>query len=63
MECKQELNAKHCNCSYSGCPRNGVCCDCISYHLARRELPACAFPDSVEKTWDRSFKKFIQTYS
>ena len=63
MECKQEQNAKHCNCSYSGCPRHGVCCDCISYHLARRELPACTFPDSVEKTWDRSFEKFIQTYS
>jgi len=63
MECKKELNKKHCNCTYSGCPRHGVCCECIKYHLSMRELPACAFPDHVEKTWDRSFEKFIETYS
>jgi hypothetical protein len=27
------------------------------------QLPACAFPPEVESTYDRSFRRFIQTYS
>ncbi len=27
------------------------------------ELPACCFPPEVEKTYDRSFRKFIEVYS
>ena len=60
MECKQERNLQRCNCSYSPCPRKGICCDCISYHLRMRELPACAFPDSAEATYDRSFEHFAR---
>lgn len=60
MECKKEENLKDCNCSYPGCPRKGVCCDCIAYHLKNRQLPACVFPDDVEKTYDRSFEKFSE---
>jgi hypothetical protein len=26
------------------------------------ELPACFFPDDVERTYDRSVEKFIKTY-
>ena len=55
-------NLKECNCTYSGCPRHGLCCQCVQYHLSRQELPACAFPDEVERTYDRSFQKFIKTY-
>ena len=58
MECKKERNLKNCNCSYDGCAKKGVCCDCLSYHLRMRQLPACCFPDSVEKTYDRSFERF-----
>ena len=58
MECKKSQNRTNCNCSYPGCPRKGVCCDCLSYHLRMRQLPACAFPDDVEGTYDRSFEKF-----
>lgn len=58
MECKKEKNLVNCNCSYSPCPRKGICCDCISYHLRMRELPACAFPDSAERTYNRSFEYF-----
>ncbi len=61
-ECNAK-NAPRCNCSYPGCPRHGICCDCLHYHLAKRQLPACAFPADVEATWDRSFRKFIETYS
>ncbi len=59
MECKKEFNLKErCNCSYPGCSRKGVCCDCLAYHLRNRELPACCFPNDIEKTYDRSFEKF-----
>lgn len=58
-----EVNIEKCNCTYSGCPKKGKCCECLQYHLSRRELPGCVFPDDVEKTWDRSFEKFIEVYS
>jgi len=62
MECKKTVNIRNCNCSYGGCPRHGVCCECLAYHLRAQELPACCFPDEVERTYDRSFDRFIRTY-
>jgi len=61
VECKVEKNKIVCNCSYS-CSRKGLCCECLSYHKSRNELPACFFPDMVERTYDRSTENFIQTY-
>jgi hypothetical protein len=58
MECIIEENMKHCNCSYPGCPLKGKCCLCLKSHLKKKQLPACCFPNDVEKTFDRSFKKF-----
>ncbi len=55
---KIETNLKHCNCTYEPCPRKGRCCECLRYHLAMKELPACAFPDDVERSYDRSFRRF-----
>jgi hypothetical protein len=60
MECKKGRNLEHCNCSYTPCSRKGVCCDCISYHLSLRELPACVFPEDAEVTFDRSFEHFAK---
>lgn len=62
MECNKERNLQKCNCSYEPCSRKGVCCECIAYHVKNQELPACCFPDSVERTYDRSFRKFVQTH-
>ncbi|HOA82959.1 MAG TPA: DUF6485 family protein [Thermodesulfovibrio thiophilus] len=62
MECKIERNRKICTCSYEGCERNGICCDCIAYHRKRRELPACYFTPEVEATYDRSIERFIAMY-
>jgi hypothetical protein len=59
---KLKANLEFCNCTYEGCPRMGNCCACLQYHLDMKQLPACCFPDDVEKTWDRSFRKFIETY-
>ncbi len=61
-ECKEKTNLAHCNCTYEPCPRKGICCECIAYHLRYNELPACVFPDEVERTYDRSFRRFIETY-
>ncbi|HHN46045.1 MAG TPA: cytosolic protein [Planctomycetes bacterium] len=55
-------NNAECACSYPGCSRHGKCCECLAYHLKNRQLPACCFPPDVEKTYDRSFKRFIATY-
>jgi len=59
MECKKEENIKDCPCTYD-CDKKGMCCECIKYHLARKELPACYFSKQAEKTYDRSFEKFAQ---
>jgi hypothetical protein len=62
MECQEDDNEDFCNCTYPGCPRKGVCCECIQYHVEKNQLPACVFPDDVEKTYDRSFEKFTDIY-
>jgi len=63
-ECpNEEVNNERCNCTYSGCSHHGLCCECLSSHLSRKELPACCFPPDAEKTYDRSFRKFIEVWS
>ncbi len=57
---KLMANKKRCNCTYEPCPRKGQCCACLQYHLSMNELPACAFPEAVERTYDRSFRRFVQ---
>ena len=62
-ECpNQKKNLDHCNCSYEPCSRKGFCCECIAYHRVHQQLPACFFPEDAEKTYDRSFKKFVSIY-
>ncbi|AQT67297.1 hypothetical protein STSP2_00440 [Anaerohalosphaera lusitana] len=61
MECKKEKNLDFCNCSYP-CGTKGVCCDCLHKHLRSKQLPACCFPDEVEKTYDRSFDAFARAW-
>ena len=59
MDCpKKDQNLDKCNCSYSGCSKKGTCCECLHYHLEMKQLPACAFPNDAERTYDRSFAKF-----
>jgi hypothetical protein len=62
MNCKQKDNLKDCPCTYDGCPRKGTCCECLSYHLASRQLPGCCFPPQVERTYDRSFAAFARAW-
>ncbi len=48
-----------CNCSYPGCSRKGLCCECLHYHRKRKELPACYFGAEDEKSYDRSVKRYL----
>jgi hypothetical protein len=63
MECNLEANKSRCTCTYEQCSRKGNCCECFAYHLAASELPGCAFPPEVEKTYDRSFARFVATFT
>lgn len=63
MECNIEANKVRCPCTYEPCSRKGKCCDCISYHLKHDELPGCVFPPEVERTYDRSFARFVRYFA
>ena len=60
-ECQHSnLNlAEVCNCTYQGCPRKGICCECLHYHRKMNQLPACYFDAEAEKTYDRSIRHFV----
>lgn len=59
-DCKKARNEKSCACSYDPCPRKGMCCDCLTFHLRSRQLPGCCFPAEAEQTFDRSFEHFAR---
>jgi Domain of unknown function (DUF6485) len=62
LECGNfEANMKDCNCTYEPCPRKGNCCECLRYHSRMQELPACYFSAEVERTYDRSVRRFIES--
>ncbi len=63
MECKKDQNLQHCNCTYDPCPKKGICCECLHYHLKSRQLPGCCFPADAERTYDRSFEHFARLVS
>jgi hypothetical protein len=60
MECNKTKNLNSCKCSYQPCPRKGICCECIAYHRAMNQLPACYFSEKAEKSYDRSIAAFIR---
>jgi len=60
MECNKEKHLGRCSCSYEPCARKGTCCECLTYHLKSRQLPACCFPTDAERTYDRSFEHFAR---
>ncbi|MCD6477266.1 MAG: cytosolic protein [Candidatus Aenigmarchaeota archaeon] len=64
MHCPNfQKNLEKCPCTYSGCDKKVICCECLRFHLSRNELPACCFSKEAEKTFDRSFEKFIEDNS
>ena len=62
-ECSNaKKNAESCTCTYTACGKRGMCCECLRSHWNRGELPGCLFPSDVEKTYDRSVKRFVKAY-
>ncbi|MCK4335884.1 MAG: hypothetical protein KAW40_04140 [Candidatus Aenigmarchaeota archaeon] len=62
-ECvNREENLSECTCTYP-CDKKGMCCECIRHHREIGELPGCLFPPEVEKTFDRSVRKFVEIMS
>lgn len=59
-KCNKEKNAQGCACTYSGCHRRGMCCQCVAYHRKNGEIPGCFFPPQLEATYDRSIKAFAR---
>jgi hypothetical protein len=55
----KKQNDSMCTCTYTGCSRHGVCCECLHYHRQNGELPACYFDAKTERTYDRSIENFI----
>ena len=62
MDCNNTDNADYCNCTAGPCPRHGKCRECLAYHLEKDELPACVFPAEIERTYDRSMRRFATWY-
>jgi len=59
---RAKINAKYCTCTYPGCSRHGLCCECLHYHRQRGELPACYFTEEEEKTYNRSLEFYFQRH-
>lgn len=60
MDCVLENNIARCTCTYEPCSRKGQCCECVQYHKKMNQLPGCFFPPDVERTYDRSYKRFME---
>jgi len=54
------MNKEQCTCTYPGCPRKGICCECIEHHRKNNEIPGCLFTEQGEETHDRSMENLIE---
>ena len=62
-DCKnKEKNLKSCTCTYEGCERAGMCCECVAYHRAMKEVPGCLFSKEGEASYDRSIGRFKKAH-
>ncbi len=59
MSCENRKN-NNCACTYPGCKRHGICCECIAHHNSKGGFPACVFSPEAEKLYDRSFEALIK---
>jgi len=59
MECTIEKNKEACTCTYEGCSRKGKCCECVAYHRKMKQIPGCFFSKEGERSYDRSYGRFV----
>lgn len=63
VDCERSKdNLASCICSYEPCSRKGNCCLCLGYHLSHGEVPGCFFSEEVERTYNRSQRRFVELY-
>jgi len=63
VECPRvQENLKSCICSWSTCAKKGNCCLCLQSHLSSKEVPGCFFTPEIERTYDRSLRRFLSLY-
>jgi hypothetical protein len=60
MECRKEKNLRDCTCTYPGCSRKGICCECVRHHRKNGEIPGCFFGKDTEAEYDRSVARFVE---
>ena len=54
-------NKQDCTCTY-GCSKAGMCCECVSFHRRRNEVPGCFFSKEGEATYDRSIEALARDW-
>lgn len=59
MECTAKENLVACTCTYD-CEKRGKCCQCVAYHRKVKQIPGCFFSKEAEKSYDRSFSRFVK---
>jgi len=59
MECTVEKNKEACTCTYEGCDKKGKCCECVAYHRKMKQIPGCFFSKDGERSYDRSYRRFV----
>lgn len=60
-QCNKTKNKLGCTCTY-GCSKAGVCCECVSFHRRRDEVPGCFFSKEGEATYDRSIEALYRDW-
>ena len=60
MDCRKEKNLASRTCTNDPCSRKGICCECVEYHVKKRQLPGCCFPKDAERTYNQSFEHFAK---
>jgi hypothetical protein len=58
MECISTQSKVHCTCTYTSCDKHGNCCNCVTYHRGKGEIPGCFFTAEGERSYDRSLANF-----
>jgi len=60
MGCISEQSLKHCTCTYLACDKRGNCCQCVTFHRDRGEMPGCFFSEAAERSFDRSLANLVK---
>lgn len=63
MECRSTSSRDHCSCTYTACSKHGDCCQCVTFHRQRNEIPGCLFSVEGERSYDRSLAHFLKDRS